>query len=563
MSSSEEPQKEDQKPPPQEQGGEKDAEMSTAEHQEKDDVKMKQGLSDPVPDPLLELPSPVVREGDTVILAFGDGRQIFANCVKKWRGKLPPVRINKRTYATSNLIGLPYGTVLEVGLKELEPLPDGEDIIPDYPTFAMEGDTAIKADDSTMPSMPPIRIEQVNDNRNLIDTNSSQTLQQSEVMKLRREGVHGKRIVEKLIENSSTFEKKTEFSKAKYIKKKQMKYQPRCRITRCTAATISEALFLKDPRKIMNMRDDTLGQILSYSNISAGCQTLVFETCMGVITGSVAERMGGYGKVISLFTGQQPSFNEMLGRFNLPFGQQSSIKWAHTSEVFGDEAKIPFDPNAEDPEKLEREALVWPCPLQDHTRKYLESMKSEKEKSDFLAKRCARFARKLTRHTNMEVKQWLTQRKCDSVILVSKYDPTATLLEMLPFLAPSSPFVVYCEFIEPLTECFRELQKQSLAINIRLSDTWTREYQILPGRTHPKMDMSQSGGFILTGIKLCPVAGKNELDESLVKEIRSQIGGRRRRSKKNKNNNQANDGNKDNKKRKASGGRDGKRPRTA
>jgi hypothetical protein len=149
-----------------------------------------------------------------------------------------------------------------------------------------------------------------------------------------------------------------------------------------------------------------------------------------------------------------------------------------------------------------------------------------------LAKRCARFARKLTRHSPTESRDWLRKRKCDSIILAVRYDPTATLLPLLQYLAPSSPFVVYCEFVEPLSECFRELQRQQLAINLRLSDTWMREYQVLPGRTHPSMSMTQSGGFILTGIKLCPATGHNELDDSLLQELRAQVGGRR--GKKNK-----------------------------
>lgn len=110
----------------------------------------------------------------------------------------------------------------------------------------------------------------------------------------------------------------------------------------------------------------------------------------------------------------------------------------------------------------------------------------------------------------------------------------ATLMELLPFLAPSSPFVVYCEYIEPLTECFMNLQKKKLAINLHLSDTWMREYQVLPGRTHPSMSMTQSGGFILTGTKLCPNTGHNELDDDLAKELRLQIGGRRGKKKKRK-----------------------------
>jgi hypothetical protein len=55
-----------------------------------------------------------------------------------------------------------------------------------------------------------------------------------------------------------------------------------------------------------------------------------------------------------------------------------------------------------------------------------------------------------------------------------------------------------------------------------------REYQILPNRTHPAMSMSQSGGFILTGIKLHPIHGCHEFNEQQLKEIRQEIGGGRR-----------------------------------
>jgi tRNA (adenine58-N1)-methyltransferase non-catalytic subunit len=545
---------------------------------------MEESATKPLPeicddDPRLEEPSPVVREGDFVILAFGDGRQVFAQCLKNSKGKAPSVKVNKRSYSTANLVGLAYGTVLEVGLTSLSPLPDGEEIIPSNAYVAGNAVATVATtdiiDESGKRSATPVDevddttfppIEQSNDNRHLIDTNKSQAMDQDDILKLRLSGTDGVTIVDKLIENSSSFSKKTEFSKAKYILKKQMKYQPRCRMVRCTAYTICEAMYLKDPRKLMNLREDTLGQILSYSNISAGCQALVFEACMGIVTGAVAERMGGYGRVMSVYTGQQPAYLELMTRFNLSFAANHSIKWVHSGDVFHaeDQQVDAAQPNNEpehDPELAERQQLEWPCPLQDHTRAYLQSMKSDREKSEFLAKRCARFARKLTRHTTMEANQWLAERKCDSVIIVTRYDPTPTLLGLLPYLAPSSPFVVYCEFVEPLTECFRELQRQSLAINLRLSDTWMREYQVLPGRTHPNMNISQSGGFILTGIKLCEVSGKNEIDDSLMKEIRSIIGGRRGRKPKSKNNPPNAEDIAHDRKRKAEGGREAKRPR--
>lgn len=464
-------------------------------------------------DPLLSLPSPIVREGDHVILAFADGRQIFAQCLTSGRGKAVPLKISKRSYPTKHLVGLPYGSLLELTNSGLVALADGEGLLPSF-TLPQQPESDANADDTTF---PPI------DNRHIVDNNKSQALRHQDLLQMREQGTEGSVIVEKIVENSATFEQKTEYSKAKYIAKKQMKYQPRCRIVRCTASSICEALYQREPKKLMNMREDTLGQILSYSNIYAGCQALVLETCNGIVTGAVAQRLAGYGRIFAVYSGQQPSFSEMLQRYNLSFAENFSIKWLHSGDIFG-EAEEEEEPDAE---KADRDKMRWPCPLQDHTRAYMKTMKSEKEKAYFVAKRSARFARKLTRHTAAEAKEWCKARQSDSLIIVARYDPTKTLLQMLPYLSSSCPFVVYSEFVEPLTECFLELQRRNLAINLRLSDTWTREYQVLPGRTHPNMSMSQSGGFILTGTKLDPETGTNELDEELLKEIRAQIGGRR------------------------------------
>ena len=571
---------------------------------------------DEIDDPLLsQQPSSKVRDGDFVLLHFADGKQIFAHCVSSWRGKSPPVKIAKRSYPTANLIGLPYGTVLELGRGGLTPLGDEEDVVPEIdispsaivsrrgsgtsspvPTDsvgagaagsagggAVDGNVGAAApnlnyagstDEHSEENDPEREAEMAaagySDNRNLVDNNTAQGITYSAVTEMREQGIHGSEIVAALIENSATFDAKTEFSKAKYIKRKQMKYQPRCRMVRCTGASICEAYFLKEPRKIMNLREDTLAQILAYSNICAGCQVMVYENCMGIITGALAQRMGGYGKIISLYQGQQMSFTEMIARFNLSFAENHSIKWLHTGEVLADDAARPVAPSTGgagvveevseevvDYELADREQLVWPCPLQPHTRTYLENMSSDRDRADFLAKRCSRFARKLTRHTVLEAREWVhdPNRLCSSIILATKYDPTACLLKMLPHLAPSCPFVVYSEFIEPLAECFRELQRQNLAINLRLTDTWYREYQVLPGRTHPNMNMSQSGGFILAGVKLCPITGKNELDDSVVKALKAQEKGRRGRQRKKS---------KEAKKKRAGGGnesRDSKRSR--
>ncbi|KUF79221.1 bZIP transcription factor 1 [Phytophthora nicotianae] len=162
------------------------------------------------------------------------------------------------------------------------------------------------------------------DNRHYADTNSAQTLKQTDIGELREKGASGKEIIQKLVENSSTWETKTEFSKQKYLKKKQQKYMPRVRFLRCTAESLCRTYRLKNPAKICNLREDSLGQILVYGNIFAGGQVLVVDTCMGLVTGAIAERQGGSGRIICPYEGQQPAA-DILRRFNFGTVLMSSL----------------------------------------------------------------------------------------------------------------------------------------------------------------------------------------------------------------------------------------------
>ncbi len=487
------------------------------------DTKMEVPSSD---DPYLTEQSTTVREGEYVVLVFSDNRQIFAQALKAQRGKTPNLKVNKRSYSTSILIGLPYGTVLELDNHCLVPLEEGEDVIPDHEDLGIDLEKVEDKKDHN----------EDNDNRNLVDDNTSQAMTYDELIKMRSDpSLSGAEIVETIIKNSASFQAKTSFSKAKYIKKKQMKYQPRCRLVRCTSSTICQAMYLKDARKVMNLREDSLAQILSFANLSAGCKVLLFDACLGIVTGAIAQRIAGYGMIHAIYTGKAPSCLDVIARFNLSYVEHASIKWVHAGYLFHDEDHPEEENEGEDLDRIEREKLIWPCPLQSHTEEFITNMKTEKARVQFLQKRCSRFARKLTRSTPDENFNLLKDpdKKCDSLILACNYDPKATLLKLLPYLETSCPFVVFSEYLEPLLECFQELQNQKLAINIRLSDTWMREYQVLPNRTHPNMNMSQNGGFILTGVKLCPVHGINELDEDLIQEIKAEKGGRRGRKRKN------------------------------
>ena len=651
-------------------------------------------LRDPLP--------PKVRPYDHVLLHFADGRQLFAQAIPpsgndggNSNRSYPQCKINKRAYLTHCLIGLSYGTVLEVGKERLVPLDEGEDLLPDFDEDRLgvvgvgngngendDGDDDGGDDEdgnggNAASSSSSSKLRHA-DNRDLVDDNTSQGLSYESVRRLASSPTStGASIVAALVSNSSTFVTKTAFSKAKYVRRKQLKYQVRCRIARVTPSTLCSAMHLKDLRRMSNFREDTLGQVLSNANVSAGRRVLVADGgAMGVVTAGCVRRMGGYGSVISLFEGSagsmHPGYCEgVVDRMNLTVSERQSLKWVNIAEVFCD--RIAKDRQMEslrdaitgeiaDVERRDRERITWPAPLQPHTREYAKNTLVEERKvEEFLSGRSARFARKLTRHSALELRALIDEcrdgsedyeyanvdgietmaarhddgpprcdddddddddngdererddrndasststspRQCDSLIIATKYDPTATLFRLLPYLAPSCPFVVYHEFLEPLLHTFHALQnfrvpekkkkkgkggdnnvdgdavgdddddadgnnenssdvatdvassadddatqrrkkektatmtttttpmmlRHNIAINLRLTDSWFREYQVLEGRTHPNMTMSQNGGYLLTGTKLCPRTGTNELDEGELRERRAKLGGRRR-----------------------------------
>jgi hypothetical protein len=108
-------------------------------------------------------------------------------------------------------------------------------------------------------------------NKELVDDNKAQGLSAEQITEMKKKGVGGESIIQALIQNSSSFQNKTEFSQQKYIKKKQEKYVlnhlsdvPRCplltyairrylhyiEVLPPSTQTLTKVYFTKAPSKI-------------------------------------------------------------------------------------------------------------------------------------------------------------------------------------------------------------------------------------------------------------------------------------------------------------------------
>ena len=138
---------------------------------------------------------------------FNKYLKIYENRSIKW-GK-------KHNFKTSELLGKKYNNYYELDRNQVIPLNISNVDVSEE----ISSDEEEKIDPEVMISEP-----NTNDNRDIYDGNNAQKLCRDDITKFKAEGGKVENLIEKLKENSQTFQKKTVFSQEKYIKKKKSKF---------------------------------------------------------------------------------------------------------------------------------------------------------------------------------------------------------------------------------------------------------------------------------------------------------------------------------------------------
>jgi len=327
------------------------------------------------------------------------------------------------------------------------------------------------------------------DNRDLVDNESSQKLSKQEIIKMREDGVDGKEIVEKLIENSETFQNKTKFSQAKFLKKKAKKYHQYILVRKPSIRLLMEIHYKADPMKLMNLRIDSLAQILNGTNVRSGGKYLVYETgAQGIVVASVLERVGENGKVVHIYQTGQPQTN-CLSAMNFHQEVLDNLKVINIQHLRSLEQGQDILVNRFPLENGSTQDDGEPPKKKPHVENIQENGKSQEKP-----------LRMSLREQSVETHNILKSDLFDGLIIVCKQHPSALLTYLSKFIAPSRPFAVYSPYKEPLLDAYMAVKESGCAINCILSETWLRYHQVLPERTHPTVNMSGGGGYLLTGI---------------------------------------------------------------
>jgi len=327
------------------------------------------------------------------------------------------------------------------------------------------------------------------DNRDLVDNESSQKLSKQEIVKMREDGVDGKEIVEKLIENSETFQNKTKFSQAKFLKKKAKKYHQYILIRKPSIRLLMEIHYKADPMKLMNLRIDSLAQILNGANVHSGGKYLVYETgAQGIVVASVLERVGEKGKVVHIYQTGQPQTN-CLSAMDFSKEILDNLKVINIQHLRSLEQGQDILVNHFPPKNGQNGDTDEPPKKKPHTDSDKNNGKSDEKPF-----------RMNLREQSVATYNLVKAEPFDGLIIVCKQHPSTLLTYLSKFIAPSRPFAVYSPYKEPLLDAYMAVKESGCAINCILSETWLRYHQVLPERTHPTVNMSGGGGYLLTGI---------------------------------------------------------------
>ncbi|KAK4058446.1 tRNA (adenine(58)-N(1))-methyltransferase non-catalytic subunit trm6 [Microbotryomycetes sp. JL221] len=405
-----------------------------------------------------------VRQGDSVML------KLPSDTIKTFKIN-PDTSISLGKFGSfkgRQLIGKPYGH-----------------------TFEITHDGNLKVLESTLNE-----IEETEATNEFIMATGASGLTVDDIQALRKEGLSGREIIAKQIENHAAFDLKTEYSKDKYKKRKEAKYVKAFTLIEPTAHNVCEYNFDKEPAKIRGIRPDTLSQMMTMANVRPGGRLLVVEDVHGLVVGAAVERMAGEGRIFVISDIDSPPDLHIVEAFNLPLSCTdpliSSIHWAATEPEWTLPAlPTQIEPNPTAAADVTAVSDVNPSKQDDSKPTRINSREVTKIKK-----------RKQQFEKVEQARKDFFNGEFDGVILATEYEPWSVLDRILPRIAGSAPIVVYSPHLAVLYACQDKMRIDREYLAPSITEPWLRRYQVLPGRTHPEMQGMQHGGFLLTATRV-------------------------------------------------------------
>ncbi|XP_065220822.1 tRNA (adenine(58)-N(1))-methyltransferase non-catalytic subunit TRM6 [Planococcus citri] len=337
------------------------------------------------------------------------------------------------------------------------------------------------------------------DNRSIEDDNNAQGLSKEEILDMKSNGQSSNEILSELIKNSKSFHRKTEFAQEKYVKKKSKKYSDFIQVLKPDIRLLAKVLLRGNVTAVpfMGLGVETLTQIRTSLSLQPDGKYIIYENnCHGLIIAFLLKSLGPEGKLLNVITPNYP-FNKLKAVKAMQFSQEKQSQMMHIrSCVFLKYSK--YHGNIDSDFNTDTDAN------EDNPKRKNNADDKAREKRT-----------KDLEQQSEEVRK-LTIELADGLVFACREIVTSShVATMLQFLAPSRPFVVYCQWKEPLVKLFNELKQRNDVTCLRIFENSSRIYQVLPERTHPNTMMSSSSGYLLTGFTIECEEGSNAVKPTL------------------------------------------------
>jgi len=407
-------------------------------------------------------------------------------------------------------------------------------------------------------------------NRETIDDSARQTLTMEEIEELKREGTGaGKDLIAKLMASHLGIEQKTAFSLAKYKLLKTKKYLRRFTILPLDVPMLTQWMMEeKDASKILEMREEMVSLIGSWSNahfsetrpfdtVPAGGRLLVVDETGGLLVAALAERMG----ILYPTAEELSTENDHYAEF--PLAKSNTITLIHNNAQpnLSLLKYFSYDPTSTStsprhPLSTNLHPLSWLqllSPSSDPTYSTPIAPLSPTTLSTLKSGKRGTYYRKLRRHNRItSIVSSTLAGGFTGLAIASHMDPISILRHTIHLLAGGAPIAIFSPTIEPLVslsdaystsrrtafiqsppQSFTSLPLESrdswqgdedfplnptLVINTSVQSARVREWQVLPGRTHPVMTgRGGAEGYLFTAVRVIPAEGRVEARGKFVR----------------------------------------------
>lgn len=279
-------------------------------------------------------------------------------------------------------------------------------------------------------------------------------------------------------------------------------------IRRPTIRLIADIMYRQDPEKILGLRIDSLSQLISFCNVSATGNFLLYESgTNGLVPAALLNSIGANtdGKLLHLHQGNVPQKQALLA-LNL---EQEQLDRCISVNIYSLLRQY-YQGSGGVKRKLDEVSEDATEPLAKFAKtdnEVTDDVEMETDKNDVDVKNDADDADAKAKNGDKQPK-WVfeNERGCellrenlDALIIVAKEHPISIVNALISFVKPGRPVVIFNLSRDILVETFIDLKSSNKVTGLKLTSNWLRNYQILPNRTHPDVNMNGNSGFILHG----------------------------------------------------------------